>query len=171
MTGSATVRFDDPRLDVRMPEVIRQPLRVVLDTQLRTPPSARIVASPGRLLLLTASADEARKTALEAVGASVERISAGPGGLDLSAVMRRLAALEVNELQVECGSTLAGALLTARFVDELVLYLAPTLLGTDARPLAQLPGIVSMADRIDLSIADLRRVGPDLRITLRPAQG
>lgn len=171
MTGSATVRFDDPRLDVRMPEVIRQPLRVVLDTRLRTPPSARIVAPPGRLLLLTASADEARKTTLEAVGASVERISAGPGGLDLSAVMRRLAALEVNELQVESGSTLAGALLTARFVDELVLYLAPTLLGSDARPLAQLPSIVSMADRMDLSIADLRRVGTDLRITLRPAQG
>jgi diaminohydroxyphosphoribosylaminopyrimidine deaminase/5-amino-6-(5-phosphoribosylamino)uracil reductase len=111
------------------------------------------------------------QTALEAVSASIERISAGPGGLDLSAVMRQLAALEVNELQVESGSTLAGALLTARLVDELVLYLAPTLPGTDARPLAQLPGIASMADRMELSIADLCRVGRNLRITLRPAPG
>ncbi len=170
MTGSATVLSDDPRLDVRLPEATRQPLRVVLDTQLRTSPSARIVPPPGRLLVLTVNEDKARRAALEGAGASVALLPAGPGGLDLAAAMRHLAGLEVNELQVECGPTLAGALLTARLVDELVLYFAPTLLGTDARPLTLLPGVASMAERMEFSISDLRRVGRDLRITLRPAE-
>lgn len=170
LTGAATVRRDDPRLDVRIPEATRQPLRVVLDTQLRTSPSARIVPPPGQLLLLTASADKARRMALEEAGAQVAILPAGPGGLDLAAAMRHLAGLEVNELQAECGPALAGALLSARLVDELVLYLAPTLLGSDARPLASLPGIASMAERMQLAILDLCRVGPDLRVTLRPAE-
>ena len=171
MTGSATVRSDDPRLDVRLPEATRQPLRVVLDTKLQTLPSARVVAPPGQLLLLTASSDRVLRGALEAAGAHIERLPEGPEGLDLSAVMHHLAGLEVNELQVESGPTLAGALLRAGLVDELVLYLAPTLLGTDAQPLALLPGVASMAERLELMICDLRRLGPDLRITLRPAQG
>jgi len=170
MTGSATVVADDPRLDVRLPDATRQPLRIVLDTRLRTPPTARIIAPPGRLLLLTASDDDLPGAALAAAGASIARLPAGPGGLDLPAVMQHLASLEVNELQVECGATLAGALLAARLVDEFVLYVAPTLLGDGARPLARLPGIASMAERRDLSVSDLRRIGRDLRITLRPTQ-
>jgi diaminohydroxyphosphoribosylaminopyrimidine deaminase/5-amino-6-(5-phosphoribosylamino)uracil reductase len=171
LTGSATVLADDPRLDLRLPEAPRQPLRVVLDTQLRIAPTARIVAPPGRLLVLTASNETARRSALEAAGAVVERIPAGPEGLDLTAVMQHLAGLEVNELQVESGSTLAGALLKAQLVDELVLYLAPALLGTDALPLIQLSGIASMTGRIEFSISDLQRVGRDLRITLQPMMG
>jgi diaminohydroxyphosphoribosylaminopyrimidine deaminase/5-amino-6-(5-phosphoribosylamino)uracil reductase len=85
--------------------------------------------------------------------------------------MRYLAELEVNELQVECGPKLAGALLRAGLVDELVLYLAPTLLGADAQPLALLSSVASMAERMEFAICDLQRVGPDLRITLQPAQG
>jgi len=169
MTGAATVRSDDPRLDVRLPEATRQPLRVVLDTQLRTAPSARIVPPPGQLLVLTASEDEARRTALENAGARIAIVPPGPGGLDLAAAMRQLADLEVNELQAECGPTLAGALLSAGLVDELVLYLAPALLGMDARPLASLQGIGSMADRMNFSVSDMRRIGADLRITLHPA--
>jgi diaminohydroxyphosphoribosylaminopyrimidine deaminase/5-amino-6-(5-phosphoribosylamino)uracil reductase len=171
LTASATVLADDPRLDLRLPEAPRQPLRVVLDTQLRISPAARIVAPPGRLLVLTASNDAARRSALEAAGAMVEQIPAGPQGLDLAAVMQRLASLEINELQVEAGPTLAGGLLKARLADELVLYIAPALLGTDARPLIRLSGIASMAERVEFSISDLRRVGRDVRITLQPAQG
>lgn len=171
MAGSATVQTDDPRLDVRLPGATRQPLRVVLDSALRTPPTARIIAPPGSALLLTTSADTARRAALEAAGARVERLPAGAQGVDLEAVMQHLAGLEVNELQVEGGATLAGALFGARLVDELVLYLAPTLLGADAQPLARLPGIATLAGRLELSVSDLRRVGRDLRITLRPAQG
>jgi diaminohydroxyphosphoribosylaminopyrimidine deaminase/5-amino-6-(5-phosphoribosylamino)uracil reductase len=171
MIASATVLADDPRLDLRLPGATRQPLRVVLDTQLRTPPTARIIAPPGQLLVLTASTDMTRAVALEAAGARVERVPAGPDGLDLAAVMRHLAGLEVNELQVESGPMLAGALLKAQLVDELVLYFAPTLLGTDAQPLIRLSGVTSMIGRMEFSISDLRRVGRDLRITLRPAQG
>ena len=170
MTGSATVLADDPRLDLRLPETTRQPLRVVLDTRLRIAPSARIVAPPGRLLVLTASTDAARSDALEAAGACVERVPAGPDGLDLVAVMQHLAGLEVNELQLESGPTLAGAFLRAQLVDELVLYFAPTLLGTDAQPLIRLSGVASMIGRMEFSISDLCRVGCDMRVALRPVQ-
>jgi len=170
MTGSATVLADDPRLDVRLPGATRQPMRIVLDSGLRTPASARILAPPGMALLLTVSDDAGRHAALEAAGARIERLPAAADGLDLAAVMQHLAGLEVNELLVECGPTLAGALLAGRLVDELVLYLAPALLGADARPLARLPRIATLADRMELSVADLRRVGRDLRITLRPAR-
>ena len=120
MTGIATVLADDPGLDLRLPGVARQPLRVVLDSQLRTPPHARIIAAPGPSLILTASGDVARAAALEAAGARVVRVPAGPGGLALSAVMRHLAGLEVNELQVESGPTLAASLARAQLVDELL---------------------------------------------------
>ena len=170
LTGSATLRVDDPRLDLRLPDAKRQPLRVVLDTQLRTRASARMLAPPGEALVLTASDDAARRGSLVAAGARVERVPAGPGGLDLAAVMRHLAGIEVNELQVECGPGLAGALMTAGLVDELVLYIAPTLLGDDARPLARLPRIATLTEQMRFSMIDLRRIGDDLRITLRPAQ-
>lgn len=169
MTGCATVLADDPRLDLRRPDALRQPLRVVLDTQLRTPASARILKPPGEALLLTASDDPARHRVLMAAGARIDRLPAGPGGLDLAAVMRHLAGLEINELMVECGPDLAGALMTARLVDEMVLYLAPSLLGQEARPLARLPGIATLAERVRFAVADLRRIGDDLRITLHPA--
>lgn len=171
LTGLATVIADDPRLDVRLPEATRQPLRVVLDTGLRIPVSARIAAPPGQLLVLTASNDLARRAELEAAGARVQRLPAGPGGLDLSAAMAQLATLELNEILVECGPTLAAALLAAHLVDELVIYMAPVLLGADAHPLVRLSGITTMAGRVEFSISDLSRVGPDLRITLRPSQG
>ena len=120
MTSVATVLAEDPRLDLHLPGATRQPLRVVLDSRLRTPPMARIIAPPGQLLVLTASTDSARAAALEAVGARVERVPAGPGGLDLAAMLRHLAGLEINELQVESGPTLVGALQKAMLVDELV---------------------------------------------------
>jgi diaminohydroxyphosphoribosylaminopyrimidine deaminase/5-amino-6-(5-phosphoribosylamino)uracil reductase len=120
MTGVATVLADDPGLDLGFPGVARRPLRVVLDSQLRTPPHARIISAPGPSLILTASGDVARAAALEAAGARVARVPAGPDGLALSAVMRHLAGLEVNELQVESGPTLAASLARAQLVDELL---------------------------------------------------
>lgn len=118
LTGAGTVLAHDPRLDVQLPGAWRQPLRVVLDTRLRMPPAARIVAPPGQLLVLTASPDQPRRAALERAGARVEWVPAGDGGLDLAAVLRRLAELEVNELQVEAGARLTRALLATGLVDE-----------------------------------------------------
>ncbi len=123
------------------------------------------------MLFLTSNPERQHRAALEAAGARVDTLPPGPQGVDLEAAMRHLARLEVNELQVECGPTLAGALFDARLVDELVLYLAPTLLGADALPLARLAGLRSMADRPELALCDVRRVGRDLRLRLRPVDG
>ena len=120
MTGVGTVLALDPRLDVELPQATRQPLRVVLDTRLRTPPAARILAPPGESLVLTASADRARIAVLEAAGARVLPVAAGAQGLDLWAVMKLLAGLGINELQVEGGPTLVAALTRAGLVYELI---------------------------------------------------
>jgi len=169
MTGVGTVLQDDPRLTVRLPGATRQPLRVVLDAGLEISPEARILAPPGEALVMTASTDAVRAGRLAAAGARVETIDRGEGGLDLQAVMARLAELEVNELHVESGATLAGALLQQGLVDEIVVYMAPTLLGDGARPLVGLGPLSSMEDRPRLELISVRRVGGDLRLLLRPA--
>jgi diaminohydroxyphosphoribosylaminopyrimidine deaminase/5-amino-6-(5-phosphoribosylamino)uracil reductase len=169
MTGAGTVLQDDPRLDVRLPGATRQPLRIVLDPPLDTPPEARILAPPGEAVVMTASEDAVRAGRLAAVGARVESVRGDAARLDLQAVMARLAELEVNELHVECGATLAGGLLSAGLIDELVVYVAPTLLGHDARPLMEFGPLSTMAGRPAFEILACRRIGPDLKLTLRPA--
>ena len=168
MTGSGTVIADDPRLDVRLPDTERQPLRVILDTRLRTPPGARILAPPGQVLILCSVEEPARAAALRAAGAEVLAVGASGGGVDLEAALAALAGRQVNELLVECGAGLAGALLAAGLVDELLLYLAPTLLGRGARPLAALEAPASMADRLQFTIVERQDVGGDLLLRLRP---
>ena len=169
LTGSGTVLQDDPRLNVRLPGATRQPLRIVLDPELETPPEARILAPPGETILMTASQDAVRAGRLAAAGARVENLPRDGSGLDLRAVMTRLAELEVNELHVESGATLAGAFLAAGLVDELVVFMAPTLLGEGARPLLAVGPLASMDDRPRLVLVSVRRVGPDLRLVLRPS--
>jgi diaminohydroxyphosphoribosylaminopyrimidine deaminase/5-amino-6-(5-phosphoribosylamino)uracil reductase len=168
LTGSGTVLSDDPRLDVRLPGASRQPLRVVLDSQLRISPRARIIAPPGRLLVLCATEDPSRAGALRAAGAEVVAVKAASGGVDLEAALALLAEREVNEVFAECGPGLAGAFLSSGLVDELLLYLAPTLLGRGARPLTELASPASMADRLEFSIVGRQDVGEDLLIRLRP---
>ena len=168
MTGSGTVIADDPRLDVRLPGTERQPLRVVLDTRLRTPPGARILAPPGQALILCSVEEPSRAAALRAAGAEVLAVGASGGGVDLEAALAALAGRQVNELLVECGAGLAGALLAAGLVDELLLYLAPTFLGRGARPLADLEAPASMAGRLQFAIVERQDVGGDLLLRLRP---
>jgi diaminohydroxyphosphoribosylaminopyrimidine deaminase/5-amino-6-(5-phosphoribosylamino)uracil reductase len=169
MTGSGTVIADDPRLDVRLEGAGRQPLRVVLDSRLRTPPTARILAPPGQALILCTALDESRAAALRAAGAEVQALPGAAGSVDLTAALELLAAREVNELLVECGAGLAGALLAAGRVDELMLYLAPTLLGRGARRLADLEAPASMAERLRFAIVGKQDVGGDLLLRLRPS--
>jgi diaminohydroxyphosphoribosylaminopyrimidine deaminase/5-amino-6-(5-phosphoribosylamino)uracil reductase len=168
MTGSGTVIADDPRLDVRLPGTERQPLRVVLDSRLRIPPGARILAPPGQALILCSEADPDRAAALREAGAEVVQVGSSAGGVDLASALAALAARQVNELLVECGAGLAGALLSAGLVDELLLYLAPTLLGRGARPLADLDAPASLAGRLRFSIVESQDVGGDLLLRLRP---
>jgi diaminohydroxyphosphoribosylaminopyrimidine deaminase/5-amino-6-(5-phosphoribosylamino)uracil reductase len=169
LTGSGTVLADDPRLDVRLSETARQPLRVLLDSELAVPPQARLFAPPGEALVLTASNDAARRAALERRGVRVESAVRSPdGGLALEPVLRRLAALEANEVWVEAGARVAGALLAGALVDELIVYLAPLLLGPAAMPLAQLPALERLSDARRLRFVECVTIGEDLRLTARP---
>ncbi len=168
MTGSGTVLSDDPRLDVRLPDASRQPLRVVLDSGLRTPPTARILAPPGHALIIGTAYDPARAQALAAAGAEIATVASASGGVDLGAALTLLAGRQINELLVECGAGLAGALLTAGLVDELLIYLAPTLLGRGARRLVDLEAPGTMAERLEFSIVERQDIGDDLLLRLRP---
>jgi diaminohydroxyphosphoribosylaminopyrimidine deaminase/5-amino-6-(5-phosphoribosylamino)uracil reductase len=168
LTGIGTILADDPALNVRVAGTTRQPWRVVLDSRLRTPPEARVIARDGEVLILATQEHAARRAALEAAGAAVEVLDARAQRVDLQAVLERLGRLEMNEVWVEAGATLAGALLQQGLVDELVLYVAPALLGPDARGLATLPALQDLDRRLQLRFTDLRTIGPDLRITARP---
>ncbi len=168
LTGSGTVVADDPQLNVRLEGASRQPLRVVLDSALRVPPTVRMFNLPGAALIFTATTASANRDALAQRGVRVETVpAAAGGGVELAAALARLAALEANEVWVEAGPRLAGALLAARLVDELVLYLAPCLLGPQAQPLAQLPMLQRLDDRFSLRFQSVERIGDDLRIIAR----
>jgi diaminohydroxyphosphoribosylaminopyrimidine deaminase/5-amino-6-(5-phosphoribosylamino)uracil reductase len=178
LTGVGTLLADDPSLNVRLGAQglfgmelggrVRQPLRVVVDSHLRSRASSRMLGLPGRTLIACSDQVSADTTQLEAAGAEVY-VCAGSGDrVDLESLLRHLARMEVNEVLVEAGAILTGALLEAGLVDEIVLYLAPCLLGEDARGLFRLPPIARMQDRVELQIRDLRTVGPDLRITAIP---
>jgi diaminohydroxyphosphoribosylaminopyrimidine deaminase/5-amino-6-(5-phosphoribosylamino)uracil reductase len=175
LTGIGTVLADDPRLTVRLPpERARPPLRVVLDSELRISPAARLFESVGAVWVFSASRDEARRASLEARGAhlehlEVERAAAGTArGLPLHAVLARLAQAEINEVQVEAGATLAGALLRERLVDEMLLYVAPLVLGPQARPLLVIPELTQLAASPRFELLESRSIGADLRLRLRP---
>jgi diaminohydroxyphosphoribosylaminopyrimidine deaminase / 5-amino-6-(5-phosphoribosylamino)uracil reductase len=175
LTGVGTVLADDPRLDVRLAAAEgsrerRQPLRVVLDTRLRTPPGARLFDGGGEVLILTGLSvpDEARAAALSARGARIEWLPALANRLVLSAVLERLGELEMNEVLVEAGATLAGELLHAGLVDELLLYVAPKFLGPDARPLVALPQLQQLDAASIYTLLGVQQFGEDLRLRLRP---
>lgn len=163
LTGIATVLADDARLNVREIESARQPLRVVLDSRLRVPPTARILEG-GNVLIYTATHDSIKTAALKKSGASVCVLPGGDGYVDLPAMMRDLAQRGCNEVLAEAGSTLNGALLRAGLVDELLLYVAPQLLGDGTRGVAQLGELGGLDQRVNLKWRDMRQVGDDLRI-------
>jgi diaminohydroxyphosphoribosylaminopyrimidine deaminase/5-amino-6-(5-phosphoribosylamino)uracil reductase len=168
LTGVGTVLADDPEMNVREVETSRQPLRVVVDSRLRTPPAARILRGGGTWLVC-ARPDPGRREALLAAGARVLELPGAEGRVDLAALMQALGRKGVNELHVEAGATLNGALLQAGLVDEWVAYQAPLVMGHQARGLFELPSLEDMAGRRGFRLTDARMLGPDLRLTLRPA--
>lgn len=169
VTGVGTVLADDPQLTVRDVPGVPQPLRVVLDSRLSTPPDARLLREPGATLIATSSAHGARGAELVAAGAEVIALPAGAHGVDLGALLDELGRRACNEVLVEAGPRLAGAFLAAGLTDELIVYIAPHLLGEGAQPAFELPAVARMADRLDLDPLDVLSFGPDLRLRLRPA--
>jgi diaminohydroxyphosphoribosylaminopyrimidine deaminase/5-amino-6-(5-phosphoribosylamino)uracil reductase len=169
LTSAATVLADDPRLDVRI-ETSRQPLRVVLDRRRRVHRKARILAPPGEVLLFAAPGRRKSRDEERFGAARIERVRVRRGHLDLARVFARLAELQINEVLVEAGPRLSGALLAAGLVDEWLLYLAPKLLGRDARPLTSLAGIARLSRAPRFDVVDSQPIGPDVRLRLRPAR-
>jgi diaminohydroxyphosphoribosylaminopyrimidine deaminase/5-amino-6-(5-phosphoribosylamino)uracil reductase len=208
LTGIGTVLADDPRLDVRLPDppsarARLQPLRVILDSRLQTPPDARVLTTGGPVLVMTAasqgekgSGQAALRAKLAASGAQIEEVpvavsgskdgegstgmtrSNTPGltprdpsrlGLSLRDVLDLLGKREINELWVEAGPRLAGALLQEALVDELIIYVAPKLLGPQARPLVEMNELRNLSDATHFGVIETRQIGEDVRLRLRPA--
>ncbi len=169
VTSVETVLADDPELTVRLVATARQPDRVVLDTQLRAPLDARLWDAGARRIAVTVRPPADRIEALRARGVEVVLVSTTHDSrVDLASALATLGAMELNEVLVESGPRLAGALLQARLVDELVLYVAPSLLGSGARGLAQLPGLDRLDQRIRMRFTDATLIGDDLRLTAVP---
>jgi len=168
LTGINTVLADDPALDARIDEDVLQPVRVVLDTHLNMPVIAQMAKLPGRSLILTCAQDQQKQGALQQAGFEVYQLPDKNGRLDLHAVMDFLGQQQINELLVEAGSVLNGALLAEGLVDEYVIYMAPCILGDQGRGLFNLPGLQRMADKKQLKLRDVRQVGQDLKLTYTP---
>jgi diaminohydroxyphosphoribosylaminopyrimidine deaminase / 5-amino-6-(5-phosphoribosylamino)uracil reductase len=166
LTGAGTVRDDDPRLTVREVPTTRQPLRVVVDSKLETPPAAKILEGGG-VLVAAAREDKARIAALRAKGAEVIVMPNGAGKVELGDLFRELGRREMNEVHVEAGLRLNGSLLREGFVDELLVYLAPSIIGDRAQGMFELPELADLAGRRQLVIRDLCAVGSDIRVMAR----
>ena len=166
LTGIGTVRDDDPRLDVRGFDIAQQPLRVVLDSGFTTPPTARLLQGPGRTLVVGARNEALRMARLRDAGAELLLLADEQGRVDLPALLSKLATDGVNELHVEAGATLNAALLQTGLVDELLVYLAPKLLGP-GRDIAALPALQQLSQAIALRFEDVYRVGDDVCLRAR----
>jgi diaminohydroxyphosphoribosylaminopyrimidine deaminase / 5-amino-6-(5-phosphoribosylamino)uracil reductase len=172
LTGSGTMLADDPSLNVRLNAdelnitgEVRQPLRVVVDNHLSSVQDAKMFGLHGKSLIFTAASARShwQKDSVEIV-----QLAEQPHRVDLHEVMKNLAKREINEVHVEAGSVLCGALLEAGLIDEIIIYMAPHIMGDDAKGLFHLPGLTEMKQRIDLEIKDIRPIGKDWRITVSP---
>lgn len=181
ITGVGSVLADNPSMNVRLQpselegvessEYLRQPLRVVLDSRLRMPTDSKMLFLEGETFILHGDPNPSRIHALQQAGARLQQVDTNQNGLALDQVMTLLGTKNINEVLIEAGPTLAGAALQEGLIDELVIYMAPSLMGAGARGLFNLPGLERMADRIQLQIRDIRKVGQDFRIIAKPKTG
>lgn len=175
LTGSGTVLKDDPSLNVRISAhdlginegELPQPLRVILDSRLQVSANAKMLKLEGDTCIYTTSDNQAKKSKLEQAGASLKTLKSD-ATLPLKEVLQDLATQQINEVHVEAGATLCGALLQQQLVDEIILYMAPSIMGSEARGLFDLPGLDKMKDKIEIKIVDIRAVGKNWRLQLTP---
>lgn len=170
LTGVGTVLADDPLLNVREVATPRQPHLVIVDSRLQTPADARLFGVPDRQVWIYAARDEANAAAaLKARGASVTLLPNAHGKVDLAAMLHDLAQRSVNELHLEAGERLNGSFLREGLVDEVLLYLAPVLLGSGAHGLADWGPLQALSQGLRLEFAEVQKVGTDLRLLARVA--
>jgi len=180
LTGSGTVLADNPSLNIRLSaaelsipnkkdlitDPVNQPTKVILDTHLKMPLDAKLLGVKGNTIICTNSQEKRLIKAFQSQGAEVLTFVKGENNrLPLKSILQTLAKRDFNEVHVEAGATLCGALIQAQLVDEIIIYMAPKLMGGDARSLLNFSGLDSMADNVNLNISDIRRVGKDWRIT------
>jgi diaminohydroxyphosphoribosylaminopyrimidine deaminase/5-amino-6-(5-phosphoribosylamino)uracil reductase len=166
LSGIGTVLQDNPRLDVRLVATPRQPVLVLVDSRLETPPDAHFFIADRACCIYACAINGTKRAALERRGASVIHMPGADGKVDLAALLRDLATREINELHVEAGQQLNGALLAAGLVDELLVYLAPKLLG-QGRSMAQFGPLEDLSQALALEFKSMDQIGPDLRIVAR----
>jgi diaminohydroxyphosphoribosylaminopyrimidine deaminase/5-amino-6-(5-phosphoribosylamino)uracil reductase len=173
LTGVGTVREDNPSLNVRLSAdkleyaaAFVQPLRVIVSSKAELPSSSKIFDIDGNILILGGISLES--FAFERANSEYQKVASNVAGLELTAVMNELGRRGINECHVEAGATLSGALLEAGLVDEIIIYMAPHIMGDQARGLFHLPALHTMAQRISMRISDIRAIGDDWRITAKP---
>ncbi len=166
MTGVGTVLRDDPSMTARLDGIERQPLRIVLDSHLSTPATAKILSGDGNVLIITSVSGEVSVGSRAVDSVEVVRCRADRGRMDLHAVMRELGRRELNTVLLEAGPRLSGSMIGHGLVDEIIVYLSPDLLGNRTRGMFDLPGVGHLSDRIGLEYRDVVAVGRDLRLTL-----
>ena len=170
LTGVGTVLADDPSMTVRKGGVESQPVRVVVDTNLSMPIAAKMLKEQGQTVLMTCSENESIRQALIDAGADIHMLPSCNGKVDLTSVLQQLSDMQINDVLLEAGATLSGAMLQAGLIDEIIIYMAPVLMGNEARGLFALPGLENMQDKIELEIMEQRFVGQDIRITAKVKQ-
>lgn len=167
LTGVGTVRDDDPQLTVRDVATTRQPVRIVVDSRLETPAGARVLQ--GGALIAAAVDNPSKRDALQGQGAEIVMLPNASGKVELGALIEELGRREMNEVHVEAGFKLNGSLLREGLVDEFVIYLAPSLIGDQARGMFDLPALESLSGRRVLRVRDIRMIESDIRVIARPA--
>jgi len=170
LTGVGTVLADNPSMTVRLDGQYTQPLRVVVDTNLSMPTTAKMLKEPGNTVLMTCSADEDVAQSLKDAGAEIHMMPYCNSSVDLKSVLQQLSDMHINDVLLEAGATLSGAMLQAGLIDEIIIYVAPVLMGNDARGLFSLPGLDKMQDKIELDMIEQRMIGQDMRITAKVRQ-
>lgn len=172
ITGVGTVLMDNPTMNVRLHGATRQPLRVIVDSQLRTPVDCNMLRSVEQspvLIVYAADADK-RHAELSATGAQLLCLPNASGQVDLLAMLKHLAQLDMNEILLEAGQGLNGAFLNAHLIDELILYYAAKLMGASAKGMFAMPPFMEMQQAIDLQVLDIRQLGQDIRVRAKPVK-
>ncbi len=174
VTGIGTVLADNPTMNVRLSDVVRQPLRVIVDSRLQTPIDSKMLqpeslqTSP--VLIVYASDDKHQAEALSRCGVELLKLPDADGRVDLLALLSCLAQRGVNEVLLEAGQGLNGAFLHANLIDEFIFYYAPKLMGADAKAMFAIPELTEMQQVTDLQILDVRQVGQDIRLLAKPVK-